>query len=71
MEILFKCLQDGKRFYAVRRGSYEVFVGTRAECTRFLEIHEAKVREEHRDALRPQRSRPVVPRTYRHARTTA
>ncbi len=71
MEILFKCLQDGKRFYAVRRGNHDVFVGSRSECARFLEIHNHKVRDEHLDALRPQRNRVVQPRTYRHVRTTA
>ena len=71
MEVGFKCLQDGTRFYSVRRNGLELFVGTRGECARYIGIHNAKVAQEQRDALRPQRNRAVHVRTYRQTRTPA
>ena len=68
MELTFVCLQDGRRLYAVRQYGRELFVGTRAECTRYLEIHNQKVLEEHRAARANPRMRPYTARTYRVAR---
>jgi hypothetical protein len=67
MQVHFKCLNEGKRLYSVSRNQREVFVGTRGECVRFLEIHNSKVAQEHTEWLRTPRARPVVIRTYRQA----
>ncbi|MCA9314458.1 MAG: hypothetical protein R3F05_00080 [Planctomycetota bacterium] len=68
MEVVFKCLADGKRYYGVWQNGQELFVGTDSECRRYREVHAAKVREEHLGDLRPQRGRPVAVRTYRALR---
>jgi hypothetical protein len=71
MEVLFKCLLGGKRFYGVRLNGLELFVGTQDECTRFMEIHNQKVAQERIEDQRTPRARAVTVRTYRQVRTTA
>lgn len=71
MEVLFKCLQEGKRYYGVRLNGQEIFVGSTEECERFIGMHNEKVAEEQADQLRTPRNRPVSIRTYRQVRTTA
>ena len=71
MEILFKCLQSGTRYYCVRLHGQELFVGTPEECERYIEIHNAKVVQQQADERRPQRGRAVSIRTYRQTRSTA
>ena len=71
MEVRFLCLQGGKNFYSVRLNGEEIFVGTRAECDRFIDIHNRKVAEEKAEQAQTPRSRPFVVRTYRQARSTA
>jgi len=71
MQILFKCLQAGTRFYSVRLHGQELFVGTTDECERYIEIHNGKVLQQQEEERRPQRSKPISIRTYRQARTTA
>jgi hypothetical protein len=71
MEVVFKCIGDGKRYYSVWRSGRELFVGTDGECRRYLEVHAAKLREEHLGDTRPQRGRPVSVKTYRTARLQA
>lgn len=68
MEILFAGNEGGRRYYAVRLNGQQIFVGTRPECDRFLEIHEAKVALEQAEARRIPRARPFPVRTYRAAR---
>ena len=68
MEILFNCLEGGRRYYSVRLNGQEIFVGTRAECDRFLCLHETKVREEQVESRRIPRARPFPVKTFRAAR---
>ena len=69
MEILFKCLQSGTRYYCVRLHGQELFVGTSDECDRYIEIHNAKVLDQRAEEQRPQRGRAVSIRTYHQTRT--
>ena len=71
MNVQFKCLQDGIRYYRVLRDSLEIFVGTRDECDRFLSIHRTKVEQERLDGLKTPRGKPVQIRTYRQRRAQA
>ena len=71
MELVFKSLQRGKKFYAVRLNGRELFIGTPGECERFLAIHDRKVVEERELDRKPRRSRPFLVRTFRQTRTTA
>ena len=71
MEVLFKCLQDGKRYYGVRLNGEQIFVGTNNECERFIAIHNAKAAQEQLDDQRTPRNRPVSIRTYRQVRNPA
>jgi hypothetical protein len=71
MEIVFLCLQNGRKFYSVRLNGQEIFVGTQGECDRFLEIHNRKVDEERVEHSRTPRARPYTVRTYRQARAQA
>ena len=71
MEILFKCLQSGKRYYSVRLNGHELFVGTTGECERFIRIHNRKVAEQQDQQRKPQRNRAVAIKTYRNVRTPA
>lgn len=68
MEVLFNCLEHGRRYYSVRLNGLEIFVGTRSECDRFLELHNQKVALEQAEARRMPRARPFPVRTYRAAR---
>jgi hypothetical protein len=68
MEILFLSLEGGRRYYSVRLNGQEIFVGTRPECDRFLELHEQKVTLEQAEARRVPRARPFPVRTFRAAR---
>ena len=71
MEVLFKCLQQGKRFYSVRLNGQELFVGSDDECERFVDLHNHKVAQEQLEQSRTPRSRPITIRTYRQVRTPA
>ena len=71
MEVLFKCLQEGKRYYGVRLNGQEIFVGSTEECERFIAIHNNKVAQEHEDAQRTPRARPFAIRTYRQVSSSA
>ena len=71
MDILFKCLQGGARYYSVRLHGQELFVGSPEECERYISLHNAKVMQQKADESRPQRNKPVSIRTYRQIRTTA
>ena len=71
MEVLFKCLQGGERYYGVRLNGRELFVGTRDECRRYISIHNRKVADEQAEHRRTPRSRPVSIRTYRAVRAHA
>jgi hypothetical protein len=71
MEILFKCLQDGTRYYAVRLNGQEIFVGSGAECERFISIHNRKVSEQQEQQRRPPRGRLVEIRTYKSVKAPA
>lgn len=71
MEVLFKCLQAGKRFYTVRLNGQDLFTGAKEECERYIEIHNQKVAQEQLDNLRTPRNRPVLIRTYRQLRAHA
>lgn len=67
MEILFTCLEGGRRYYSVRLNGQEIFVGTRPECDRFLSLHDQKVAQEQVEARRVPRARPFPIRSYRAA----
>ena len=71
MDVVFLCIQDGKRFYRVVLNGQQIFVGTRDECDRFIEIHNQKVLQEQIDAQKTPRSRPVSVKTYRQLRAQA
>ncbi|MDF1699970.1 MAG: hypothetical protein P1V36_02265 [Planctomycetota bacterium] len=68
---MFKCLQEGKKYYTVRLNGHALFTGTTGECERFLAIHQAKVCDERELERKPRRNRAVTIRTYRQARTSA
>jgi hypothetical protein len=68
MEILFRCIEAGRRYFGVRLNGQEIFVGTHAECDRFLKIHDQKVAEEQAEARRVPRGRPAQLRVYRTLR---
>ena len=65
MEVVFRCLRRGKRLFSVVSFGQELFVGTRGECARFLDIHNHKVLEQREEDLRPPRRRALVARSYR------
>lgn len=65
MDIVFMCLQQGKRLYSVSRQGEQLFAGTRDECERYLEIHNRKILDERENDLRIPRPRPYRPRAYR------
>jgi hypothetical protein len=71
MEVLFLCLQGGRRFYSVRLNGQEIFVGTRGECDRFIAIHNQKVDQEQAEARRVPRARAVAIRTYKQVKLHA
>ena len=68
MEVLFRCIDDGRRYYAVRLNGQEIFVGTRPECDRFLRIHNEKVALDQAEARRAPRGRPAQLHIYRTVR---
>jgi hypothetical protein len=43
MEIRFYCVHNAKNFYKVILHGEEIFTGTKAECQRFIKIHNDKV----------------------------
>jgi hypothetical protein len=67
MELVFHCVDGGRRLYSVERQGRSIFVGSEDECRRFLALHRSKVREEHEDERRPHRLPPPRPRVYRVA----
>jgi hypothetical protein len=71
MEVLFLCLQGGRKYYSVHLSGERIFVGTRPECARFMKIHEEKVAREQEDNLRTPRSRPYHVQTYSASRLHA
>jgi len=71
MEIVFLCIQDGKRYYGVQRNGEQIFAGTRGECDRYLDLHARKVADERLDEQKEFRTRPFAPRVYRHQRLQA
>jgi len=71
MDVRFVCIQGGRKYYEVVICGEQIFVGTRAECVRFMKIHDEKVAQDLADAARPPRSRSVPVRTYRQARMRA
>ncbi len=71
MDIRFLCLQGGKKFFGVLLNGESIFVGTRPECARFIQIHEEKVARDLEDAMKTPRGRPVAVRTYRQSRLRA
>ena len=71
MDVRFLCLQGGKKFFSVLLNGESIFVGTRPECARFVEIHEEKVARDLEDAMKTPRNRPVAVRTYRQSRLRA
>lgn len=68
MEIVFRCMAEGKRYYGVWRQGRELFVGTMPECDRYMAAHRDKLHEERRQDAMPMRSRPVAFRIFRSAR---
>jgi hypothetical protein len=68
MEILFRCIDAGRRYFAVRLNGQEIFVGTHGECDRFLKIHNEKVSLEQAEARRTPRGRPAQLHIYRTVR---
>lgn len=68
MEILFRCIEAGRRYYGVRLNGQEIFVGTHVECDRFLKIHNEKVSLEQAEARRTPRGRPAQLHIYRTVR---
>ncbi len=71
MEVIFFCIQGGKRLYRVRLNGQEIFVGAHDECERFMEIHNRKVAQQLQDEQRVPRARPFPVRTYRQLRAQA
>ena len=68
MDVVFKCLQNGRRYYGVWRNGLEIFVGSRDECDRYLELLQEKVAQAQREAQRVPRSGPIRVTTYRATR---
>lgn len=68
MEIRLRCIEAGRRYYAVLVHGLELFVGTRPECDRFLAIHNRKVAEEQEFLRRVPRGRPAQLRVFRTLR---
>jgi hypothetical protein len=71
MEVVFLCLQGGRKYYSVSLSGERIFVGTRPECARFMKIHEEKVAREQEENLRTPRSRPYHVQTFSASRLHA
>jgi hypothetical protein len=71
MEVLFLCLQAGRKYYSVNLNGEQIFVGTRPECARFMKIHDEKVAREQDENLRTPRARPYQAQTYTASRLHA
>ena len=65
MEMVFKCLVDGVRYFGVWQNGRELFVGSKEECGRYIEMRHAKVHAERLEEKRPFRNGPIKVRTYR------
>ena len=65
MELVFHCLDAGRKLYGVLRQGREIFVGGKEECERFLELHQRKVERERADLRRPLRLPTPRPRRYK------
>jgi len=50
MDIRFECIYEGKSLFQVFRRNAEspLFTGTMAQCRRFLDVYEAKLRKTRR-----------------------
>ena len=71
MDTRFLCLQHGRQYFEVVLQGERIFVGSRAECERFLKIHDEKVAQAQAEALRDPRSRAVPVRVFRQTRARA
>lgn len=71
MDTRFLCIQHGRQYFEVVLQGEQIFVGSRAECERFMKIHDEKVARAQADALRDPRSRAVPVRVYRNSRVRA
>lgn len=63
MEIRFECIYEGKSLYQVIRENADaaLFTGTMAQCRRFLEVYQEKVRKaRHRDRRSSMRDLPLI-----------
>ncbi len=67
MELVFRCLDGGRKLYGVVRQGREIFVGTREECGRFVDLHTRKVLREREDEEKPHRLPSPRPRVHRVA----
>ncbi len=70
LDVKFAFRRHGKRFYSVLKGGRELFLGLRAECERFAQLHVEKVV---REVLRvtPPRDRRCRVRSFRVLRRHA
>jgi hypothetical protein len=70
LDVEFAFHQHGRRFYRVRKGGREIFLGLRGECERYARIHVDKVL---REILRvaPPRDRRFRVRSFRVLRRRA
>lgn len=64
MELVFRCLESGRRLYAVVRQGQDIFVGSEEECERFLDLHDRKVRDERDQDRRAPRHAPMRTKAY-------
>ena len=71
MDVRFLCLQNGRQYFEVVLQGESIFTGSRAECERFMRIHEDKVARDQADAMRGPRSRAVPVRVFRQAKARA
>jgi hypothetical protein len=71
MTVRFLCLQHGRQYFEVVLQGERIFVGSRAECERFMKLHDEKVARAQADALKDPRSRSVPVRVFRQSRARA
>lgn len=71
MDVRFLCLQHGRQYFEVLRQGECLFVGSRAECDRYMKLHDEKVAKAQADAMKDPRSRSVPVRVYRQSRARA
>ena len=71
MDVVFRCLQGGKKLYSVTRQGCELFVGALDECERYMALHQRKVLQEQEEDRKIPRARPYATRVYRHSKASA